>query len=80
MILRSVRILAETGTLPSRFEPDMPQLGNVSFGSIYLTTMLEGLLLSMLLFMLSFFCVILLQKRDRKKAYASGSLVGEAGN
>jgi hypothetical protein len=42
--------------------------------------MLEGLLLSILLFMLSFFCVILLQRRDRKRAYAAGSLAGEAGN
>lgn len=80
VIVESLRTIAETGALPTRFEPDVPRAGNVSFGSIYLTTMLEGLLLSMLLFMLSFFCVILLQRRDRKMACASGSPVGEAVN
>ncbi|WAC20386.1 hypothetical protein OVA24_03210 [Luteolibacter sp. SL250] len=80
VIVDSLRTIAEIGAFPAQFEPDVPRLGNVSFGSIYLTTMLEGLLLSMLLFMLSFFCVILLQRRDRKMAYASGSPVGEAVN
>ncbi|MBX3741106.1 MAG: hypothetical protein KF712_08960 [Akkermansiaceae bacterium] len=79
-IVRSLGIFSSTGRLPGVFKPEPPRIGDASFGLVYLTTMLEGLLLSMLLFMLSFFCVILLQRRDRKMACASGSPVGEAVN
>jgi hypothetical protein len=40
------------------------------FIQIYATTMLEGLILSFLLLMISFFALIILQAKDRRKAFA----------
>lgn len=49
------------------------QPGSVSgFFQIYATTMLEGFILSFLLLMISFFALIILQAKDRRKAFAAG--------
>jgi hypothetical protein len=42
------------------------------FVQIYATTMLEGLILSFLLLMISFFALIILQARDRRKVFSPG--------
>jgi hypothetical protein len=43
---------------------------NAGFLPIYVTTLLEGLILSFLLLMISFFAVIFVQARDRKRVFA----------
>lgn len=43
---------------------------NSGFSPVYLTTLLEGLILSFLLLMISFFAVMFLQARDRKKFFS----------
>jgi hypothetical protein len=45
--------------------------GVSGFLQIYATTMLEGIILSFLLLMISFFALIVLQARDRRKAFAA---------
>jgi hypothetical protein len=45
---------------------------DTTFLPVYATTMLEGFILSFLLLMISFFALIFLQMRDRKKAFATG--------
>ena len=42
----------------------------IDFFPIYATTMLEGLILSFLLLMISFFAVMFIQARDRRKFFA----------
>lgn len=44
---------------------------NAGFFPIYLTTLLEGFILSFLLLMISFFAVMFLQARDRRNAFRS---------
>jgi hypothetical protein len=51
------------------FQPT-PDAATASFLQVYATTMLEGFILSFLLLMIAFFSLILLQMRDRKKAFA----------
>ena len=41
---------------------------------IYLTTLLEGLFLSFLLFILSFIAIIILQARDKRRMFCKGRL------
>jgi len=47
------------------------------FVQIYATTMLEGLILSFLLLMISFFALIILQARDRRKVFSPAERSGE---
>lgn len=44
---------------------------NTGFLAVYATTLLEGFLLSFLLLMISFFALLLLQSRERKKLHAA---------
>ncbi|HEX7262308.1 MAG TPA: hypothetical protein VF258_10875 [Luteolibacter sp.] len=44
---------------------------NTDFLSIYATTLLEGFILSFILLMISFFALIFLQSRDRRKYFAA---------
>ena len=44
--------------------------GTIGFLKIYLITVIEGFILSFLLLMISFFAVIFLQARDRKRVFA----------
>ncbi len=45
----------------------MDSLGNASFLPVFTTTMLEGFIISFLLLMISFFCVIFLQAKERRR-------------
>lgn len=51
------------------FSPD-PDAATNTFLPVFSTTLLEGFILSFFLLMIAFFSLILLQSRDRKKAYA----------
>ena len=44
------------------------------FMEIYLTTVLEGLILSFMLFIFSFIAIIILQMRDRKRMFREGRI------
>jgi len=48
-----------------------PGSGTHAFWKVYVTTMLEGFILSLLLMFISFFCVIFIQSRDRRRAYGA---------
>lgn len=51
-----------------------PDVAQRHFLPVYTTTLLEGFILSFLLLMIAFFSLIVLQSRDRKRAFAgSGS-------
>ena len=52
------------------FQADTDGSRTAGFFPVFATTMLEGFILSFLLLMIAFFSLILLQMRDRKKAYA----------
>jgi len=58
-----------TGTSYSNYGPSPT---NSSFLSIYSTTLLEGFILSFILLMISFFALIFLQSRERRKFFAAG--------
>lgn len=45
----------------------MDSFGNASFLPVFATTMLEGFIISFLLLMIAFFCVIFLQARERRR-------------
>lgn len=45
------------------------QGGNATFTSVYTITMVEGFILSFILFMISFFAVLFVQARDRKRIF-----------
>jgi hypothetical protein len=60
------RLLGASGPV---FKPDTDG-SSASFLPIYATTLVEGFILSFLLLMFAFFALILLQMRDRKKAFA----------
>ena len=47
--------------------------GNATFLPIYVTTMIEGFILSFLLFMISFFAVLFVQAKDRKRIFTATS-------
>ena len=47
-----------------------PDGGNAAFSPVYITTMVEGFILSFILFMISFFAVMFVQARDRKRVFA----------
>jgi hypothetical protein len=49
--------------------------GNASFLPVFTTTMLEGFIISFMLLMISFFCVMFLQSRERKKLFKAPSEV-----
>lgn len=51
------------------FSPD-PAAATSGFLPVYATTLLEGFILSFFLLMISFFALIFLQMRDRRKAFA----------
>jgi hypothetical protein len=53
-------------------KPSNIVVADTTFLPVYATTMLEGFILSFLLLMISFFALIFLQMRDRKKAFATG--------
>lgn len=48
-----------------------------SFGKVYVMTMMEGFILSLLLMFISFFCVMAVQSRDRRRAFATQDRPGE---
>ncbi len=62
------RFLGMTGPF---FTPN-PDSATANFLPVFATTLLEGFILSFLLLMISFFALIFLQMRDRKKAFAPG--------
>ena len=43
---------------------------NIGFPPVFITTLVEGLILSFILFMISFFAVIFVQARDRQRVFA----------
>jgi hypothetical protein len=43
--------------------------GNATFSPVYVTTMVEGFILSFFLFMISFFAVLFVQARDRRRLF-----------
>ena len=45
----------------------MDSFGNASFLPVFTTTMLEGFIISFLLLMIAFFCVIFLQAKERRR-------------
>jgi hypothetical protein len=47
-----------------------PGVLNVGFAPVYITCVLEGFILSFLLLMISFFAVMFVQARDRKRVFA----------
>ena len=55
------------GGVGNFFEPNGV---NVGFSPVFVTTLLEGFILSFILFMISFFVVIFLQARDRRRVFA----------
>lgn len=63
------------GTGGEFFTPS-PGTATVDFWKVYTTTLLEGFILSVLLMMISFFCVIFVQSRDRRRAFAEGNPAG----
>jgi hypothetical protein len=58
------------------FEPSfleiMSRPANISFAMIYLISMINGLILCFLIFIVSFVSMLVLQIRDRKKLYQNG--------
>ena len=62
----AARFLGATGPF---FSP-APDEATAAFLPVFATTLLEGFILSFLLLMIAFFALILLQSRDRKKAFA----------
>lgn len=52
------------------FQADIDGSNSASFLPVYATTLVEGFILSFLLLMIAFFALILLQMRDRRKAFA----------
>ena len=52
---------------PEWFRTADPQNGDFVFLPVFATTMLEGFILSFLLLMISFFAVLFLQMRDRRR-------------
>ena len=67
LINMAARFLGASGPV---FQPNAGGSGTPGFLPVYATTLLEGFILSFLLMMIAFFSLILLQMRDRKKAYA----------
>lgn len=55
------------------FRPDASGARTAGFLPVFATTMLEGFILSFLLLMIAFFSLIVLQMRDRRKAFAGMS-------
>lgn len=54
----------------------LDSFGNASFSAVFTTTMLEGFIISFLLLMISFFCVIFLQARERRKFQKAAGVGG----
>lgn len=52
------------------FQPDRGDSSTAHFLPVYATTLVEGFIISFLLLMIAFFALIVLQTRDRRKAFA----------
>jgi len=52
--------------------------GTIGFFEIYLTTLIEGVILSFLLILISFFALIVLQSKERRKFLQSADFRGES--
>ena len=63
----AARFLGASGAV---FQPTADGAGAPDFLPVFATTLLEGFILSFLLLMIAFFSLIVLQMRDRRKAYA----------
>lgn len=68
--------LGYEATLLQRVNDGSPSviLSTPGFMEIYLTTVLEGLILSFMLFIFSFIAIIILQMRDRKRMFREGRI------
>jgi hypothetical protein len=66
-IQKEIAVFAGFSLPPNGYNPSAE---NSTFLSIYTTTLLEGFILSGILLLISFFCVIFLQARDRRKFLA----------
>lgn len=74
LVSKAYGILGLNGALLNRsFDSDLSGV-LPGFMEIYLTTLLEGLILSFMLFILSFIAIIILQAKDRKRMFREGRL------
>ena len=65
-------------TLQDGFEDGVSsgRLPGIGFMEVYLTTFIEGLILSFMLFLFSFIAILILQMRDRKKRFSQKPVSG----
>jgi hypothetical protein len=74
LVSEAYGVLGLDGVLVDRsFDSDLSGV-LPGFMEIYLTTLLEGLFLSFLLFILSFIAIIILQARDKRRMFCKGRL------